>query len=169
MIRLFVLIILFCYSTVAFAIDKEKFCKIIKKYQDKSFETSNGLKLQQLRRKRKKDLSSLKSKAFEWKGKIADIDSVGSEYAYVSVRICEDTYVKTWNNEFSDMTSKTLIHIDSKMFDQLIEFSEGDEVKCSGTFSSSKEDYFLETSMTEKGSLLEPEFLVKFSSFEKVN
>ena len=50
MIRLFVLIILFCYSTVAFAIDKEKFCKIIKNYQDKSFQTSNGLKLQQLRR-----------------------------------------------------------------------------------------------------------------------
>ena len=95
-----------------------------KKYQDKSFQTSNGLKLQQLRRKRKKDLSSLKSKAFEWKGKIAAIDSVGSEYAYVSVRICEDTFVKTWNNEFSDMTSKTLIHIDSKMFDQLIEFED---------------------------------------------
>ena len=67
------------------------------------------------------------------------------------------------------MTSKTLIHIDSKMFDQLIEFSEGDEVKCSGKFSSSKDDYFLETSVTDKGSLLEPEFLVKFSSFENVN
>ncbi len=169
MIRLFAMIVLFCFSTVIFAIEKDKFCKIIKKYQDKAFESSKPLKIQQLKRKRKKDFSSFKSKSFEWEGKIAAIDSVGSEYAYVSVRICENAYVKTWNNEFSDITSKTLIHIDSKMFDQLIEFSEGDKVKCSGKLSSSKEDFFQETSVTDKGSLLEPEFLAKFFSFEKVN
>jgi len=74
------MIVLCVKSVVVFGIDQEKFCAIVKNYQSKSFGVSNELKLQKLRRNRKKDFSnSFNSKNFDWRGIIEEIDSVGSE------------------------------------------------------------------------------------------
>ena len=118
------------------------------------------------------------------------IDAITNCYSYEYANVHRGLYSLSskLTKKFEDARVKVSNFISSKSYENIIftksateginlvvekfsekYLSEGDEVKCSGTFSSSKEDYFMETSMTEKGSLLEPEFLVKFSSFEKVN
>ena len=94
---------------------------------------------------------------------IEEIDSVGSEYGYVSVRVCENTSIKTWNNEFSDLIDKTLIHIDSDIYETLLDLNKDDIVLVSGSFTKSDSDYFQESSITDAGSLKEPEYIVHFT------
>ena len=101
-----------------------------------------------------------------WVGKIEEIDSVGDEYAYVSISVCKNVTIKTWNNEFSDMMDKSLIHIDTELYEILLDLEKGNSVKTSGSFTESDSDYFQETSITNKGSLSEPEYLVKFSNIQ---
>ena len=102
-----------------------------------------------------------------WNGKIEAIESVGDEYAYVSISICMNVTIKTWNNEFSDMFDKSLIHIDSELYERIIDLEKGNSVITSGSFTKSDTDYFQETSITDSGSLTEPEYLVKFSEIGK--
>ena len=90
--------------------DQDEFCIINKKYSDLSKKTSKKLKLQLYKRKRKKELSKFDYEFLNWAGKIEEIDSVGDEYAYVSIPVCKNVTIKTWNNEFSDMFDKSLIH-----------------------------------------------------------
>ena len=146
---------------------QKEFCRINKKYIDLSRETNKQLKLQLYKRKRKKELSKLNHDFSKWEGSIQSIDSVGDEHAYVSISVCSNVSIKTWNNEFSDMFDGTLIHIDSELYEQILEFENGLEVITSGKFLSSDTDFFKETSITDKGSLNEPEYLVNFKLIQK--
>ena len=83
---------------------------------------SKDLKIQLYKRKRKKELSKFDYEFLNWAGKIDDIDSVGDEYAYVSISVCKNVTIKTWNNEFSDMMDKSLIHIDTELYEILLDF-----------------------------------------------
>ena len=102
-----------------------------------------------------------------WAGKIDEIDSVGDEYAYVSISVCKNVTINTWNNEFSDIFDKTLIHIDSEIYEMILELEKGISVITSGKFNASDSDHFQETSMTDSGSLDEPEYLVHFNTIQK--
>ena len=147
--------------------DQDEFCIINKKYSDLRKKTSKDLKLQLYKRKRKKELSNFDYEFLNWEGKIEEIDSVGDEYAYVSISVCKNVTIKTWNNEFSDMFDKSLIHIDSELYERIIDLEKGNSVITSGSFTKSDTDYFQETSITDSGSLTEPEYLVKFSEIGK--
>ena len=146
--------------------DQKEFCKINKKYIDLSKKTSKDLKLQLYKRKRKKELSNFNFEFKNWKGKIEEIDSVGDEYAYVSISVCKNVTIKTWNNEFSDMINKSLIHIDSEIYEILLDLEKGNSVITSGSFTESDSDYFQEGSITNSGSLSEPEYIVHFSKIQ---
>ena len=146
--------------------EQAEFCKINKKYIDLSRKTTKELKLQLYKRKRKKELSNFNFEFKNWEGKIEEIDSVGDEYAYVSISVCKNVTIKTWNNEFSDMMNKTLIHIDSEIYEILLDLEKGNSVITSGSFTESDSDYFQEGSITNSGSLSEPEYLVHFSKIQ---
>ena len=161
------LIVLFYPSSLIANNDQAKFCNINKKYIDLSKKTHKELKLQLYKRKRKKELSSFSFDFSNWNGTIQEIDSVGDEYAYVSISVCNNVTIKTWNNEFSDMFDKTLIHIDSEIYEMILELEKGIPVITSGKFSASDSDHFQETSMTDSGSLTEPEYLVHFITIQK--
>ena len=147
--------------------DQAEFCKINNKYIDLSRKTNKELKLQLYKRKRKKELSNINYDFSNWNGKIEAIEGVGDEYAYVSISICKNVTIKTWNNEFSDMFDKSLIHIDSELYERILDLEKGNSVITSGSFTKSDADYFQETSITDSGSLTAPEYLVKFSEIEK--
>ncbi len=147
--------------------DQAEFCKINKKYIDLSRKTTKELKLQLYKRKRKKELSNINYDFSNWNGKIEAIEGVGDEYAYVSISICKNVTIKTWNNEFSDMFDKSLIHIDSELYERILDLEKGNYVITSGSFTKSDTDYFQETSITDSGSLTEPEYLVKFIEIGK--
>ena len=157
------LIVLFYPSSLIANNDQAKFCNINKKYIDLSKKTHKELKLQLYKRKRKKELTNFNYDFSNWNGKIEAIESVGDEYAYVSISVCKNVTIKTWNNEFSDMMDKTLIHIDSEIYEILLDLEKGNSVITSGSFIQSDSDYFQETSVTNNGSLSEPEYLVHFN------
>ena len=163
------LIVLFYPSSLIANNDQAKFCNINKKYIDLSKKTTKDLKLQLYKRKRKKELSNFDYEFENWEGKIQAIDSVGEEYAYVSITICKNVAIKTWNNEFSDMmmSEKTLIHIDTELYELLLDLEKGIKVITSGSFNQSDSDHFYESSMTNKGSLSEPEYIVHFRKIKK--
>mgnify|MGYP005627336819 CR=1 FL=1 len=102
-----------------------------------------------------------------WNGKIEAIEGVGDEYAYVSISICKNVTIKTWNNEFSDMMDKSLIHIDTELYEILLDLEKGNSVITSGSFTESDSDYFQEGSITNSGSLSEPEYIVHFSKIQE--
>ena len=71
--------------------------------------------------------------------------------------------IKTWNNALSDIFDETLIENGSELYNAIADLSKGDKVVFSGTFASDERDFIREASVTERGSMTDPEFILKFS------
>ena len=72
------------------------------------------------------------------------------------------------NNELSDMFENTLIEQSSPLYQTISELKKGDKVFVSGDFLKSiNNDYIYELSMTEGGSMENPDFIVKFKEVKK--
>ena len=56
--------------------------------------------------------------------------------------------------------------MDNPLYEVLLELDKGSKVKISGVLQLSKEDHFKESSFTDKGSLTEPEYYVKFTDIK---
>jgi predicted aspartyl protease len=76
--------------------------------------------------------------------------------------------VKTWNNGLSDIGSNTLIPHGSTLYNQVANLAKGDTVLFIGSFAQGAEDYILEPSLTEEGSMSSPEFIFTFTSIRKI-
>ena len=77
---------------------------------------------------------------------------------------CDWITIQTANNAFSGALDGTLISAGSQLYEQLSRLSVGQRVIVSGRFRSSDQDYLREASLTEAGSMNEPEFLFAFAS-----
>jgi hypothetical protein len=99
-----------------------------------------------------------------WVGKIYTLSSNSDGNGVVEIVIGPDVYVKTWNNALSDIGDHTLIPAQSPLFQVLSAMKTGDTVKFSGTFLRGDADCIKEPSLTQDGSMTEPEFLMRFSS-----
>ncbi len=71
--------------------------------------------------------------------------------------------VRTWNNTFSDVLGATLIKHGSSLYNQIAVLSKGNAVKFEGSFLIDVRDWVKEASVTENGSMTEPEFLFRFA------
>lgn len=104
-----------------------------------------------------------------WAGTITDISTdQGADVVTVSIETEVDGFeIKfgTVNNRFSDMLSNSMITPDNPLFNVLAQMKEGDKVTFSADFLDDPEGKtgVWEGSMTELGSMSEPEFQVKFS------
>lgn len=81
----------------------------------------------------------------------------------IEIMVAEDVRIKTWSNSFSDMFGKTLIEPGTPLYESLMDLKVGDRVSFDGTFLQDKTDCFEEKSMTMRGSMTDPEFLMRFS------
>ena len=61
----------------------------------------------------------------------------------------------------------TLIENGSDLYNSISDLSEGDRVVFSGTFIPDDSDFIREGSVTERGSMTDPEFILKFSDVRK--
>lgn len=119
----------------------------------------NDLKRSVVRKRR--DLAAMSATSggsFEdWTGTLDEMTTNGDGDAVVSVQLdgcpCK---LKTWNNSLSDIGSGTLIKNGSALFNRIMNMSVGQKVRISGTILK-------ESSMTEEGSVTDPEWIVKFS------
>ena len=102
-----------------------------------------------------------------WEGVIRDIDVVGESGIALTVSLKCKIRIKTWNNTLSDMGDGTLIDIQSPIGDFLANAYPGDKVKVSGTFISGTNSHIYESSITERGRMTEPEYIVHFRKITK--
>lgn len=150
---------------------QQAFCDAVKMgadgYQAAQSDGANQLKLSKLRTVRKSAVASaVKGGAFkDWVGTVDGLQTTGDGKAILSIKLtCEaDVKVSTWNNTMSDIMDNTLISQSSSLYDAIAEFGEGAKVKVSGKFASGDVDGFRESSMTESGSMTDPDYKVRFS------
>jgi hypothetical protein len=115
-------------------------------------------------------LNSAQGSSFQnWVGRVNKLTTERDGEAYVSIKLPNSSVVlETANNSFSDTLSfpHTMISRDDPIYPSLMRLHIGDEVRFSGQFlrSEKPEDYVEEESLTEEGSMTEPDFIVRFSS-----
>jgi hypothetical protein len=107
--------------------------------------------------------SVLRDGARGWTGTIARLSSNGDGKGVLSIQLTPDVTVKTWNNSLSDISDQTLIEPDSVMYRQLVAMKNGDKVTFTGNFFPSDSDCVKEASITQRGSMSDPEFIVRFT------
>jgi hypothetical protein len=142
----------------------------LKKDEGNSFAMTN------LRKERKNQLRQLFGSSLtvnNWVGKITSIDNSGiinDENDDVAIHVIPlevKATLETWNNSISDDGFNTLIKRNSSMATTLMTLKIGDKVTFSGYFIPKEDDFLYEMSITENGSMSEPEFLFKFTDLKK--
>ena len=98
-----------------------------------------------------------------WIGSIAKLSSNGEGKGVLSVKLADNLHVKTWNNSLSDIGDNTLLSPDSMVHRVASGLRVGGKVMFSGGFISTPTDCYRETSLTQHGSMTDPEFVFRFS------
>lgn len=104
-----------------------------------------------------------------WVGKITDISTdQGGDFASLTVEADIDDHeisFSTIGTALADLDQSTLITPNSHLFEVLAEMKEGDIVSFDATFLPHPDDArgIWESSLTERGSVESPDFIVKFS------
>ena len=147
--------------------DQQKFIHIITDATASYEKVDNDLKKSSIRTSRKNALTNLFSGNFSiknWIGIVHSMGTNGGKDAYITLRINgTNIKIKTWNNSMSDIGDKTLIKHESKLYNIISELKEGDQVVFSGEFIPDGDDYISESSMTEEGSVCDPDFVFRFT------
>jgi hypothetical protein len=148
--------------------DQAAFVQIVQAAQKASGSAENDMQKGGVRANREKQLcSSLPALAVtEWIGDVYEVSSNSDGKGVLTLTVAAGVYVKTWNNDVSDVMHNTLIDPSSTVFGQASQLKEGQKVKFSGTFfreSDASIGCLAESSLTLDGKLSEPEFIFKFA------
>lgn len=149
--------------------DQREFVDVLGEYREMFNTAKNNIVKQELRNARANALlkADIEQSVSGWVGEVRSIDVAGDD-GVLSVEIADDIYVTTWNNTFSDISDQTLIPRGSEAYMAILDLSRGDEIRFSGKFLPSEEDYFKEGSLTIDGSMRDPEYLFRFNSITPV-
>lgn len=106
-----------------------------------------------------------------WEGEITDIKTTeGGKKVSVTIESnLNNNEIKygTWNNELSDWGSNSMIPIGSKVYKDLENIKEGNNVVFSAQFVYDDKRGFKEQSLTESGFVEKPDFVLRFMSIKK--
>ena len=149
-------------------VDQVRFIAIAKEHAASYQASPNDLAKGGVRNTRKVALcNALRSRQIEdWVGTIYKLSSNNEGKGVLTVQLSDDIYLKTWNNNFSDIGDQTLIDPNSSLFITLSSLKSGTAIKFSGSFIPSDTDCVREGSLTQSGSMTEPEFIMKFTKIE---
>lgn len=147
--------------------DEATLVRIVTAAQAEGAKVENDMQLGGVKANRDSALcNELKTPVVEnWVGKIESIGSNSDGLGVLSVSIASKVLVKTWNNAFSDITTKTLLQPGSQIFQAASSMKPGQQVTFSGRFfKGNSGDCLMESSMTLRGKVREPEFIFAFTS-----
>ena len=99
----------------------------------------------------------------EWVGQITTLSSNGDGHGVLAVSVGPNITFKTWNNDFSDVGFKTLIDPESLLFEKASKLKKGDVGKVRGKLFANPPDCVQEVSFTLSGSIVDPEYIFKFT------
>ena len=94
---------------------------------------------------------------------IAKLSSSSSGKGALVVTIGPKITIGTTNNEFSDSINHTLLSPSSNVFQQVVSLSKDQQIVFSGSFLPGDTDCVQETSLTQEGSMTDPEFQFLFT------
>ncbi len=150
--------------------NQKVFVKIVSSFIKKYNQSTNELQKSSVKRKRSNKLKEFfkdEVSISNWVGRVSRLRTTSSGNAELKIKLSGNQRISigTTNNEFTDaLQETTLIPIGSKLFDKVSGFSTGDKIRFSGNFIVSDEgSYINEQSITESGSMRNPEFLFHFS------
>jgi len=153
-------------------VSERAFVEAVESFYTPYAEAPNDLQKSSLRTQRRNKLAEILPE-LQVRGWVGVIDSDGTTSegkAYVTIRLGGGKNVKvmTWNNALSDVSASTLIGQDNPVYSALSHLKQGDSVKFDGTFllDPVSRDYCWEASLTEEGSMTDPDFLMRFSEIE---
>ncbi len=104
-----------------------------------------------------------------WIGQLTELTTNDEGKGIVTITIARDIKIMTWNNSVSDIGNGTLVEPQNPLFRSLGSLQTSDKVKFSGTFFQKTMDCVRESSFTMRGSMLEPEFIMRFTDVRKVS
>lgn len=107
-----------------------------------------------------------------WVGTINSITTTkGGDYATVSIKSdiagYQITY-ETWNNPVSDFRDHTMIPINTAVYNQLANINEGEKVVFTAQMIRDRQDGYREGSITERGTVTDSVFIVKFIDIRRL-
>jgi hypothetical protein len=100
-----------------------------------------------------------------WVGQIETLTTNNDGRRVMSVAIGNKIYLKTWNDAVSDVGDGTLIKPGSALYEKALKLRTGERVAFSGRLfrEAGSKDCFRESRPTMDGSMMEPEFIFRFS------
>jgi len=146
--------------------EQQTFISIVSSARDQYKSLNNEIQKSQARDARRAKLQSIPLHINGWVGKLVEIDTNSDGLGIVRISIGDDIAIGTWNNALSDMNDGTLIQKGSPVYNSLARLNEGAQVRFSGYFVNSTEDFIKEVSLTQDGSMTDPQFLIRFQSIE---
>jgi hypothetical protein len=146
--------------------DQAAFVSTVESFYQPYRAAPNELKKSALRTERRNALEKAlpSTQVVGWVGTLESMQTTSDGKAYISIRLYGSTVrVKTYNNGPSDLFERTLIGQGTPLYNTVAALSTGDLVSFTGEFLSGK-DFIREASVTEEGSMTEPEFIFRFTS-----
>lgn len=143
------------------------FVNIIQQYVQMFNSASNDFVKGTTRVNRAKDLCKMNIfSVHDWEGTISNLSSNSSGFGVISIQVAPEITLSTNNNSLSDSLStvQTLISPNDSLYSTMSSLSQGQTVKFSGMFLHDSVDCFKEQSLTQEGSMTEPEFTFKFTN-----
>ena len=147
--------------------DKEKkFITMIDEFVERYNSSPNEMAQGGLRPQRAKAVCDLlgDGEVIDWVGTVQLLSSNGEGKGVLDVSLNEDINVMTWNNSLSDFDDKTLITPGTPLHDAAVKLSRDQRIVFSGTFVKGDEDCFREGSITQSGSMTDPDWIFRFSA-----
>ena len=147
-----------------------QFERVLCEFRDKFYGAANEASKRILVMQRDQALAKVltDNKAENWVGFLNALDASSSLKLYVSVQIGCRGLLKTWNNEFSDSLSGTMLVKTDPGYDEVLASQINDELVFSGMFLSADGKKIAEQSITIDGSLSAPEFTFRFSDIKPI-
>jgi hypothetical protein len=159
-------------QTVTIPAGQQQFMEIVTSFVEPYEAANNELLKSRQRKSRQAQLeAAFGSEIFStWVDTLTQLGTTSDGDAYLVVRLSGSNIdIRTTNNGFSESLSKnkTLVKDGTDVFEQLIELGKDDIVVISGNFFPSNQDRYLEHSVTERGSMIAPDFLVSVSAISR--
>ena len=151
---------------------QKTFIKIIDKHREEFKLAKNDIQKSVIKEKRKKAINKLlkKRKVRKWTGIIKRLTTSKSGKIILLVEIADGISLQTQKSDMLESFAKTntLIKKESKLYNKLLNLSEGTKIKLIGKFINSKDGTVMANNFGMNSVMLYPSYLFKFINIKTI-
>ncbi|CDG20697.1 exported protein of unknown function [Xenorhabdus poinarii G6] len=150
---------------------EQQFIGIVDGFVKETKSANNDMQIAALKTKRVSTICHFfrgNLKVSGWSGKVIDLNSNNDGKGVIVISLTKDIRIRTWNNAFSDSGDDTLINQGTVLFEKALSLKKGQLVSFSGSFIPDRDECVREVSVTQNGSMEDPEFLFRFSDISSL-